>query len=180
MIRSLLTAAALGLATMASAAEPAPEGASAPAPHLTYAFSARIELAPPVEQGTVDGGRRRFIAITGGRVYGPRLTGTVMPGGGDWQTILPGGLTKIDTRYALKAADGTVIELTNPGVRVADPKVIEQLARGEAVDPSAYYFRCTPRFEVAPGAHEWLRRQVFVARGIRRPDHVVMDFYSVD
>jgi hypothetical protein len=180
MIKSLVTAAALGLATAVGAAESAPEGASAPAPHLTYAFSARIELAPPVEQGTVDGGRHRFIAITGGRVYGPRLSGIVMPGGGDWQTILPGGLTTIDTRYALKAADGAVIELSNPGVRVADPKVIEQLVRGEEVDPSAYYFRCTPRFEVAPGAHDWLRRQVFVARGIRRPTQVIMDFYAVD
>ncbi|WP_295636042.1 DUF3237 domain-containing protein, partial [Novosphingobium sp.] len=127
-----------------------------------------------------DGGRRRFIAITGGRVYGPRLSGTVMPGGGDWQTIMPGGLTKIDTRYALKAADGAVIEISNPGVRVADAAVTERLAAGEPVDASAYYFRTTPRFEVAPGPHEWLRRQVFVARGIRAPDHVIVDFYAVD
>lgn len=180
MIRPIITAAAMGLATMAGPAEPGPEGPSAPAPHLIYVFSARIELAAPVEQGTVDGGRRRFIAITGGRVYGPRLSGTVMPGGGDWQTIMPGGLTRIDTRYALKAADGTVIEISNPGVRVADAAVTERLAAGEPVDASAYYFRTTPRFEVAPGAHAWLRRQVFVARGIRRPDHVIVDFYAVD
>jgi hypothetical protein len=42
----------------------------APAPVLDYAFTARITLAPPVEVGG-SGGRRRFIAITGGTIAGP-------------------------------------------------------------------------------------------------------------
>jgi hypothetical protein len=152
---------------------------AAPAPSLEYAFTATVTLAPPVEQGTVDGGRKRFIAITGGKVQGPLLSGTVMPGGGDWQTILPGGLTRVEARYFLRADDGTVIEVANPGVRTGSPEVIERLAKGENVDPSAYYFRTTPRFEVAAGKHEWLRRHAFVARGIRRPAHVEIDFYVV-
>jgi hypothetical protein len=154
-------------------------GPAAPAPTLEFAFTATVTLAPPVEQGTVDGGRKRFIAITGGTISGPLLNGTVLPGGGDWQTILPGGLTKVEARYFLKASDGAVIEVTNPGVRTGSAEVIERLAKGEAVDPSAYYFRTTPRFDVAPGAHEWLRRHAFVARGIRRPDRVEIDFYVV-
>lgn len=158
----------------------ASESPNAPAPTLKYAFSVRATLAPPVEQGEVDQGRKRFIAITGGSVSGPALTGEVLPGGGDWQTILPGGLTSIEARYFLKATDGTVIEVTNPGVRTATPEVIEKLAKGDAVDPSAYYFRTTPRFSVKSGPYEWLRRKVFVARGIRKPDSVVIDFYSVE
>ncbi|TWH81150.1 uncharacterized protein DUF3237 [Novosphingobium taihuense] len=158
----------------------ADEGTHAPPPTLSYAFSVRATLAPPVEQGEVDQGRKRFIAITGGTVSGPKLAGEVLPGGGDWQVILPGGLTSIEARYFLKVADGTVIEVTNPGVRTAAPEVIEKLAKGENVDPSAYYFRTTPRFSVKAGPHEWLRRQVFVARGIRKPDSVVIDFYSVE
>ncbi len=70
--------------------------------------------------------------------------------------------------------------MTNSGVRTATPKVIDQLTRGIEVPADQYYFRTTPRFEVRPGAHEWLRRHVFVARGIRRPDHVMVDFYRVD
>mgnify|MGYP000676858263 CR=1 FL=1 len=162
-----------------AAALTAANGPAAPAPTLEYAFTVKATLLPPVEQGTVDGGRKRFIAITGGTVAGPLLDGTVLPGGGDWQTILPGGLTKVEARYFLKATDGTVIEVTNPGVRTGSAEVVERLARGEDVDPSAYYFRTTPRFDVAPGKHEWLRRHVFVARGIRRPDHVEIDFYVV-
>jgi hypothetical protein len=158
----------------------ADDGPNAPAPTLTYAFSGRATLAPAIEQGEVDQGRKRFIAITGGSVSGPKLAGEVLPGGGDWQVILPGGLTSIEARYFLKTTDGTVIEVTNPGVRIAAPEVIEKLAKGENVDPAAYYFRTTPRFSVKAGAYEWLRRKVFVARGIRKPDSVVIDFYSVE
>ena len=165
---------ALTVAATSIGASPA-----APQPTLEFAFTATVQVAPPVEQGTVDGGRRRFIAITGGTVAGPLLNGIVLAGGGDWQTILPGGLTKVEARYFLKATDGTVIEVTNPGVRTGSAEVIERLARGESVDPSAYYFRTTPRFDVPPGPHEWLRRHAFVARGIRRPDRVEIDFYVV-
>ncbi len=163
----------------AAAATPPVSGPAAPAPTLEYAFTVRAEVAPPVEMGEADGGRKRFIAITGGTVRGPKLNGTVVPGGGDWQVIEQGGLTRVEARYFLKAADGTVIEVTNPGVRVAEPAIIEKLARGEDVDPSAYYFRTTPQFNVKAGPFSWMRRHAFVARGIRRPDHVLIDFYMV-
>ena len=181
MLRRLTALALLLLAPAPlHAAIEAPAAPAAPAPQLRWVFSLRADLDPPIEMGEVDGGRRRFIAIRGGKVYGPALQGEVMAGGGDWQTIMPGGLTKVEARYFLKAADGTVIEVTNPGVRVASPEVVERLARGEDVDPSLYYFRTTPSFRVRDGAHGWMQRSAFVARGIRRPDHVVIDSYVVE
>ena len=161
-------------------AAPAQPGPSAPPPSLSYAFTVTATLLPALEQGQIDGGRQRFIAITGGTVSGPSFEGEVMPGGGDWQTILPEGLTLVEARYFLKATDGTIIEVTNTGVRTATPDVIEKLAKGEPVDPSAYYFRTTPSFRVEAGPHEWMRRKAFVARGIRKPDSVVIDFYTVE
>jgi hypothetical protein len=152
---------------------------SAPAPTLEYAFSLKATLAPPVEQGEIDGKRQRFIQITGGNVYGPMLTGAVLDGGGDWQAIAPEGLTEVWARYSIRADDGTVIGVTNTGVRTATPEIIDRLAKGEDVDPASYYFRTTTRFDVRAGPHEWLRRHAFVARGIRKPDHVVIDFYMV-
>ena len=155
-------------------------GQSAPAPSLTYAFSARVEVAAPVEQGEIDGARKRFIPITGGTITGPRLSGTVLPGGGDWQAIHAGGVTKVEARYFLKAADGAVIGIHNVGVRVASPEVTDRIARGEKVDPGSYYFRSAASFDPPPGAHQWLRTKVLVGRGIRMPDHVVIDFYIVE
>jgi hypothetical protein len=156
------------------------DGPHAPAPTLEFAFSLRGELSPPVELGEIDGKRRRFIGIVGGVVSGPRLTARVLSGGGDWQSISADGLTEVLARYHLEADDGTVIAVTNTGVRVAEPAVIDKLARGVEVDPGQYYFRTTPVFDVRAGAHAWLRRKVFVARGIRRPDHVIVDFYVVE
>jgi hypothetical protein len=173
-IKTLMT----GLA-MTSTITLAEAGPSAPAPSLEYAFSVRATLAPPLEQGEIDGKRHRFIAITGGTVSGPRLEGEVLPGGGDWQTIGPGGMTEVWARYSFEAKDGTVIAVTNAGVRTATPEVIERLAKGEDVDPSLYYFRTAARFDVAKGKHEWLKRTLFVARGIRKPDSVIIDFYEV-
>ncbi len=110
-------------------------GPATAAPGLTHVFSLRGELAPPVEQGEIDGGRRRSFPSRAGRVYGPLLQGVLHPGGGDWQTVLPGGLTEVLARYFIEATDGTVIAVTNTGVRTATPEVIDKLTRG--VDVSA-------------------------------------------
>jgi hypothetical protein len=150
------------------------------APTLRHAFTVQVQVARPVELGQIDGGQRRFVPITGGSVQGPRLTGDVMPYGGDWQDIRPGGLTEVFARYFLKAADGTVIGVENSGVRVASEAVTADLARGVPVDPGSYYFRTTPRFDVVPGPHGWLRSTLFVATGIRRPDLVQITIFSVD
>ena len=152
----------------AVAGVPAPAAADVPvAPKLTYAFTLHVDVGEPQEQGTVDGRRVRFVPIIGGTITGPRLTGSVMAGGGDWQALHGDGLTEVNTRYALKAADGTVIDIVNPGVRVASPEVSGRLARGEQVDPGLYYFRSTPRFTVGDGRHAWLRRDR--VRRLRHP-----------
>ena len=168
----------LGAAALVAAAPASAQ--SAPAPKLEYAFSARVEVAAPVEQGEIDGGRKRFIPITGGKVTGPHLSGDVLSGGGDWQVIQPGGVTKVEARYFLKAADGTVIAIHNVGVRVASEDVTARIARGERVDPQSYYFRSAATFDPPPGAHAWLRSKTIVGRGIRMPDHVIIDFYIVE
>ncbi len=179
MRKTIIAAAAAAGMTSAGAAQDQ-TGPAAPRPELEWAFSVRVEVDPAIEQGEIDGGVSRFIPITGGEVYGPRLTGTVLPGGGDWQVIRKGGLSDIEARYFLKAEYGTVIEVHNPGVRVADEATIEKLRIGEPVPQDSYYFRTQPRFRVADGTHQWLERQVFVARGVRFPDRVIIDFYSVE
>jgi Protein of unknown function (DUF3237) len=154
---------------------------SAPAPTLTYVFSAKVALLLPQELGDVDGLRTRFIPIVGGVVSGDKLHGKVLGGGGDWQKVnLATGLTEVYARYQIQADDGTIIEVINPGVRVGSPQVIARLAKGEDVDPSLYYFRTTPHFTVRAGAYDWLRTHVFVARGIRKPDSVIIDYYMVE
>lgn len=151
------------------------------APVLTPVFTVTVTLGSPVELGTTPAGRRRLIPITGGTVSGPMLRGTVLPGGGDWQTIDADGTTEIHARYAMQASDGTVVEIDNPGVRVAPPGIIARPTAGENLDSALYYFRTTPRFSLAVGTtHDWLRQHVFVAVGIRHPEAVELAIYQVD
>lgn len=150
------------------------------APVLTYAFTVTLKPGAPVELGEVEGGKRRFIPILGGTVTGQKLQGEVLPGGGDWQTVTPEGVAKIDARYFLKLADETIVEVITPGVRVASPDVAKRLAQVEDVDPTLYYFRVTPQLRVKSGAQDWLGKTVFVAKGARRPDRVTFDFFAVE
>ena len=148
-------------------------------PTLFLAFTAKVTLGPPVEFGAVDGKRKRLIPITGGTVDGPRLRGAVIAGGGDWQAIAPDGTTDIFARYTLRAEDGTIIGVVNPGIRRGLPDVLKRLAAGEAVDPALYYFRTTPTFDVADGPHGWLRQNIFICAGVRGAKDVQLHFYGV-
>ena len=157
---------------MTSATGPEPSS-----PSLTLAFRAMVTLDNPFELGEVDGVRKRIFRITGGEITGLRLSGRVLPGGADWQTILPDGTAKVFARYTLQAEDRTLIGVTNAGIRRGPPEVMQRLAAGEQVDPQLYYFRSTPSFEVAAGPHHWLGQNIFVCSAARYPDRVALDFY---
>ena len=160
---------------------PGPPGADVPAgPGLTLEFSITATLGAPIEQGTWDGLRRRIIPILDGTVAGPRFRGRILPGGADWQALSEtDGLTQVYARYTLQHEDGTIVSVINPGVRRGPAEVMARLAAGETVDPSAYYFRASPRFEVAPGPHRWLSENTFVCVGKRWPASVALDVYRV-
>ncbi len=137
-----------------------------------------VEVSAPL---TVDGGAlgRRLIPITGGRVSG-KLTGKVMPGGGDWQTIWPDGRMDLDARYVIDIDGHGQVEVISQGLRHGPPDVLAKLGRGEIVDPSLYYFRTSMRFRTgAPGlAH--LNALLAVAKGAREKSLVRLTVYPVD
>lgn len=60
-------------------------------PALNPALSASIEVGMPIELGTIDGGRERFIPILAGKVDGPRLDGIILAAGGDWMSTRHNG-----------------------------------------------------------------------------------------
>ena len=148
-------------------------------PPLRFAFTAFVDVGTPQEIGETTAGRRRVIPIAGGRVEGPRLTGEVVPGGADWQSVRSDGTLELVARYTLRAADGTLISVINRGLRRAPPGVLARLAAGELVDPTSYYFRATPSFSVAPGPHGWLADSIFVATGERQARQVVIRFFEL-
>lgn len=53
------------------------------------------DLAEILEFGDKPYGKRRVINILGGTVSGPRVKGTILPGGADWQIIRADGVADI-------------------------------------------------------------------------------------
>jgi hypothetical protein len=148
-------------------------------PRLERLCRAIVEIAETLVVGDTPFGRRRVIPITGGRVDGPRLQGVVLPGGADWQIVRADGGAVLEARYTIRATDGALIYVRNVGMRHGPPEVLARLGRGEPVDPAAYYFRTTPRFETGAPAYAWLNDVVAVGSAVRRPDAVILDFYTV-
>ena len=147
--------------------------------NLQPLFRAEITLAAAQELGETPQGRRRIIGITGGRFSGERLSGRVLAGGADWQLIRPDGVADLDARYTLETSDGALIYVRNRGYRHGSPEIIRRLAGGEAVDPSLYYMRTTPRFETGDPRYAWLNRVICVANGARRRAAVDLEVFEV-
>jgi len=149
-------------------------------PALEFEFRMHVQIAAPLEQGTWDGQHRRVMPIVGGTFNGPRFSGVILPGGADWQSVrVADGVAHLDARYTLRHDDGTLVTVFNRGVRRGPPEVMARLAAGEFVEPSLYYFRAAPRFEVQDGPHRWLADHVFVCQGQRWPDAVELEIFRV-
>ena len=103
----------------------------------------------------------------------------MLPGGADWQLIRADGVAELDARYTLETADGALIYVRNFGYRHGPAEVIARLAAGQAVDPSLYYMRTTPRFETSAERYRWLNGVICVATGARRATAVELDVYEV-
>jgi Protein of unknown function (DUF3237) len=129
-------------------------------PKAELVFQLQVICNPPTPLGTINGGMAMMIPIIGGTVSGARLTGEVLPGGADWAIRRADGRFTVDARYAIKAADGTIIQVFNgctnalPPPRDAAPPVLVT----------------SPRFIAPEGPHEWLNFGVFVGTLVADPN----------
>jgi hypothetical protein len=156
-----------------------PDVPSIPVPALELITRVHVELEPVESTGPGPWGERRRVPIVGGHLDGPRLRGTVLPGGADWQVVHPNGAITVDTRYALRTHDGVLIYIATRGVRAGPPDVLARLGRGESVDPSEYYFRVVATLETGAQAYYWLNESIFVASALRHAAAVIYDLYRV-
>jgi hypothetical protein len=144
-----------------------------------FLFEMRLQAAPPVTLGARLGGERRFVAVTGGSFAGPRLEGSVLPGGSDAITAHPDGRLELDVRLALQTNDGAAIYTTYRGTRHGPEDVMRRLAAGETVDPSAYYFRTAMFFETGDPRYAWLNGTIAIGVGSRPPGGPVYRVFAV-
>ncbi len=129
--------------------------------------------------GMTPGGVRRIGVVFGGSFAGERLSGEVLDGGNDWQSVRQDGATTLDVRVVLKTTDGALIGMTYRGLRHGPPDVVRRIENGEVVEPASYYFRIAPFFETAAAQYDWLNRLIAVGIGHRMADGPVYSVFEV-
>ncbi|WP_336629786.1 MULTISPECIES: DUF3237 domain-containing protein [unclassified Microbacterium] len=139
-------------------------------PTLEYVFEIRAGIAPDVHIGRGPDEHLSFTPVTGGSVAGPRLTGTVLSGGGDW-AVERFGTAQLEARYLIQAEDGAVIDIINRGYFRATPEQIARMEAGEDIpeEEPGLYFRTAPVFQTDAPQHRWLAENQFV--GLARDDN---------
>ena len=151
-----------------------------PEPQLTFAFEARVDVDPMVPVGGRGADALLFFPITGGTVSGPRLTATVLPGGGDWATDRGGLVTELEARYLIRADDGAVIDIVNRGFhRATSQEQMDRMTAGEDVPESEYYYRTSAMFRTDAPQHRWLTHTVFVGMARTEGPQVCIRFFAL-
>ena len=142
-------------------------------------FVMRLDVRKLQVIGATPGSYRRIGVVPGGVFEGERLSGEVLEGGSDWQSVRPDRVTTLDVRLVLRANDDALIGMTYRGLRHGPADVMERIERGEVVDPASYYFRTSPLFETAAPQYDWINRVIAVGVGHRLADGPVYSVFEV-
>jgi len=142
-------------------------------------FKITLQVPPILDLGETPYGRRRIARVAGGTFEGPKLKGRVLDGGGDWLLLRRDGVLQLDVRITLETDDQQLIYMTYRGYRHGPKDVIDRVNRGEAVDPSLYYFRVTPYFETGSEKYAWMNGICAVGTGERTAAGPVYTVFQV-
>jgi len=128
---------------------------------------------------------RRIGYVTGGRFEGPRLSGEILPGGGNWSTsgeMTPGvAAGTFDARVIWKTDDGAMIYVTYTGRSVIGDAVSAAFRDPAAPEVSHddYYIRIAPVFETADPRYAWLNGVLAVGCGHRTTTGIRHSMFAV-
>jgi hypothetical protein len=124
-------------------------------------------------------GIRRIGRLITGSFEGPKLKGSVLPGGGSWSILRRDDVLEIEVRITLETDDKQHIYMHWKGLRHGPREVIDRLNRGENVDPATYYFRTTPYFETSSKKYDWMNRICSIAAGSRKVNERTLEVFQV-
>lgn len=144
-----------------------------------FLFEMSIDIDLPQPIGATPMGKRFIAYVRGGTFKGPRLTGRVLPGGGDWVLLRSDHVFQLDVRITLETDDGALIYTTYRGARHGSGDVMHRIAAAQPVRADEYYFRTTPYFETQAERYAWLNRIVTVGIGEDRPGGVSYHVHQI-
>lgn len=130
-------------------------------------FVVTFQTFPQIVGEVPLGYMRRSGIITGGHFEGERLSGTVLPGGGDWPVRRADGVIHLDVRAMLRTDAGDIFFMTYTGRLKMPPDGEARLAAGEPLGEDEMYFRTAIQFEAAAEPIRWLNDIVAFSIGSR-------------
>jgi len=144
-------------------------------PRFRPLFSIDLVSSPQLLGAVAAGYSRRISTITGGTFSGARLSGKVLPNGGDWVIVRPDGVMQLNVRALLQSDSGGLIYMTYTG-RFIPPGSSRADATRESSDP---YFRSAVQFETADPALIWLNDLVAIGMGRKDRASIHYDVYEI-
>ncbi len=100
-------------------------------------FEANLKLDQVYKLGKTPYGQRTVFVIQGGTISGEKITGTVMPGGLDFQLSFSNGGMEIEEIFVLRTDNGKYIYLRSAGT-AADQSDVRMVPDFEAPNASTY------------------------------------------
>ena len=129
---------------------------------VEFLFDLQVDFDPAMLIYPTSAGMRIDAIASGGTAEGPRFTGQVLPGGGDWLTVLPDGVARMDVRATLRADSGEYVHYTSTGRTVLGGATRARFLAGETVRGPEVYGRTAPLFETSSEVYGWLNRTAAV------------------
>ena len=111
-------------------------------------------------------GTRQLFEVKGGEFKGPRLSGTLVPSGGDWMLLGSDNVGRVDVRMMLETDDNALIYMQFTGVLEVNDNVTAAASGTREPDFDDAYFMVQPRFETGDARYSWLNRCVGLAEGM--------------
>lgn len=144
------------------------------APNLEFVCELKVTTDKAMTVGMTSHGERRIIPITGGTFEGPKMKGTVLNGGADYQFANQENTrTEIEAIYTIKTDDNILIHIRNVGLVVKTKEASESLAKGEPLDWDKMYFKAAPKFDAPNDSkYNWMNDTIFVCKGVPNKDYV--------
>ena len=139
----------------------------------------RVEIGDTHFLNDTPAGWRRIDVFRGGSFEGPLLKASILSGGSDALLRRQDGAMQPDVRLTLKTEDGACLFVAYRGIRHGAADVMARIARGEMVEPHAYYLRTAIFFETGAGKYDWLNRIVAVGVGRRAPDAAIYEVHQI-
>jgi hypothetical protein len=141
----------------------------------------RVAFDPAMLVYETPGGLRIDAIVSGGTVRGPRLDAEVLAGGGDWLTVPPDGIARMDVRATFRTPDGAVLHYTSTGRISLGDDARQRFLAGETVHGDEVHGRAAPLFETAAEPYRWLNGVLAVGRVVALSlRHIRYQLFVVD